>query len=237
MDSLHGIKWIMFHGHFDYFVKPPLGSRPNTKPGDHGTLNAHNRWFNLFYHMWGPTWIKIHWNSILVKGPVTYDFTVHLRVRDHTTWFWRCVGTSVFLVCLVNATFLMWWVCHKKVVQLYHYYSQNLRQLGKLLHYQAIKDSPNTSPSTKKFQWIHCWTQWSEIFLGITGWDSSVCKSNRLHVDILQFFFIELGDILYIPLKWLVIFLQSWTSTGYFSNSTGSFATYCRFSPIIGWTC
>ena len=149
MDSLHGIKWIMFHGHFDYFVKPPLGSRPNTKPGDHGTLNAHNRWFNLFYHMWGPTWIKIHWNSILVKGPVTYDFTVHLRVRDHTTWFWRCVGTSVFLVCLVNATFLMWWVCHKKVVQLYHYYSQNLRQLGKLLHYQAIKDSPNTSPSTK----------------------------------------------------------------------------------------
>jgi hypothetical protein len=24
-------------------------------------------------------------NSILVKGMVTYDFTLHLRVRDHTT--------------------------------------------------------------------------------------------------------------------------------------------------------
>lgn len=53
------------------------------------------------------------------------------------------------VVCLVNATFFMWWVCHKKVVQLYHYYSQNLRQLGKVLHYQAIKDSPNTQPFHK----------------------------------------------------------------------------------------
>ena len=47
MSSLHGflygIKWIMFHGHLDYFQKPPLGGRPNTKLGDHGTPNAHNR--------------------------------------------------------------------------------------------------------------------------------------------------------------------------------------------------
>jgi hypothetical protein len=28
--------------------------------------------------------------------------------------------------------------------------------------------------------------------------------------------------------------MQSWTSTGYFSNSTGSSATNCQFSPIIG---
>jgi hypothetical protein len=42
--SLHGIKWIVFHGHLDYFQKPSLGGRPNTKPGDHGTPNAHNRW-------------------------------------------------------------------------------------------------------------------------------------------------------------------------------------------------
>ena len=34
--------------------------------------------------------------------------------------------------------------------------------------------------------------------------------------------------------KWSVIFLQSPTSTGYFSNSTGSSVTNCRFSPIIG---
>jgi hypothetical protein len=40
---LHGIEWIMFHGHLDYFQKPSLGGRPNTKPGDNGTPNAHNR--------------------------------------------------------------------------------------------------------------------------------------------------------------------------------------------------
>jgi hypothetical protein len=66
---------------------------PNTKPGYHGTPNAHNCWFILLYHMWKPAWIEIHWNSIWLRE-VTYDFTLHLRVRDHTTWFWRCVGTA-----------------------------------------------------------------------------------------------------------------------------------------------
>ena len=58
----------MFHGHLNYFQKSPLGGGPNAKPGDHGTPNAHNRWFILLYHMWGPTWIKIHWNSIWLKA-------------------------------------------------------------------------------------------------------------------------------------------------------------------------
>jgi hypothetical protein len=75
--------------------------------------------------------------------------------------------------------------------------------------------------------------QWSRRFLGIIGWDPNVCKSNWLHVDIPWFFFIELGYILWIPLKQAVIFVQSWTSTGHFSNSTGSFVTNCQFSPII----
>ena len=30
----------------------------------------------------------------LIEGLVTYDFTLHLRVRDHTTWFGRCVATA-----------------------------------------------------------------------------------------------------------------------------------------------
>ena len=51
----------------------PLGGRPNTQLGDHVTPNAHSRWFVLFYHVWGPAWIKIHWNSIW------------LRVRSHMT--------------------------------------------------------------------------------------------------------------------------------------------------------
>ena len=32
MDSfVHGIQWIMFHGHLNYSQKPPLESRLNTK--------------------------------------------------------------------------------------------------------------------------------------------------------------------------------------------------------------
>jgi hypothetical protein len=63
----------MSHGHLDYFQKSPLGGRPDTKPmGDHGTPHAHNRWFILLYHVWGPS-LKWH----LVEGPVTYDFTLH----------------------------------------------------------------------------------------------------------------------------------------------------------------
>ena len=65
---LRGIEWIMFHGHLDYFQKPPLGGRPNTKPGDHGTPNTHNRWFILCYHVWRPTWIEIHWDSIWLRA-------------------------------------------------------------------------------------------------------------------------------------------------------------------------
>jgi hypothetical protein len=78
---LHGIEWIMFHGHLDYFQKPLLGGRPNTKPGDHGTPNAHNHWFFRFYHVWGvwgPTWINFHWNSIGLK--------TRSHVTSHYTW-------------------------------------------------------------------------------------------------------------------------------------------------------
>ena len=80
-----------------------------------------------------------------------------------------------------------------------------------------------------------CPSQCPERFLGITNRYPSVFKSNRLHVDIFRYPFINLGYILYIPLKWSVIFVQSPTSTGQFSNSTGSYVTNCRFfSPIIG---
>ena len=57
-------------------------------------------------------------------------------------------------------------------------------------------------------------------FLGIIGRDPNISKFNRLHVDNFQYFFINVRYILYIPLKWLVIILMSWTSTIY--NPTSS---------------
>ena len=69
----------MFHGHLDYFLKPPLGGTPNTKSlGDHGTQNVHNHRFILFYHVWGPSWIEIHWNSIWLRA--------RLHINSHYTW-------------------------------------------------------------------------------------------------------------------------------------------------------
>ena len=43
-----------------------------------GTPNVHNRWFFLFYQKYS---LKQH----LVEDPVTYDFTLQLRIRDRTT--------------------------------------------------------------------------------------------------------------------------------------------------------
>ena len=60
------------------FQKPPLGGRPNTKPGDHDTPNACNHWFILFYHMWGSAWTWIHQNSIRLK--------VRSQMSSHYTW-------------------------------------------------------------------------------------------------------------------------------------------------------
>ena len=104
-----------------------------------------------------------------------------------------------------------------------------------LAHSQKNNLGKHNQLQRKKSNHQETWEQWLGRFLDIIGWDPSVCKSKWLHVDILQVTFVKLGYILEIPLKWSIIFLQSWTSTGYFSNSTGSFVTNCRFSPIVAW--
>ena len=55
------VTWIVFN-------KPPLEDRPYTKSRDHGTPNAHNRCFILFYHVWGLAWMEIHWNGIWLRA-------------------------------------------------------------------------------------------------------------------------------------------------------------------------
>jgi hypothetical protein len=63
MDSYMAPNGPCFMVTWTIFKNPPLGGRSNTKPWDHGTLNAHNRWFILFYHVWGPAWIETPWND------------------------------------------------------------------------------------------------------------------------------------------------------------------------------
>ena len=54
MDSYMASNGSCFIVYLDYFQKPPLGGRANTKPGDHDTVNVRNCWFILLYHVWGP---------------------------------------------------------------------------------------------------------------------------------------------------------------------------------------
>ena len=72
-----------------------------------------------------------------------------------------------------------------------------------------------------------------QLMLGLVGQDPRDSKSNRLHVDIFRFSFIHCMKYIapQIPLKRSVILLKSPTSTGYFSNSIGSFAINRRISP------
>ena len=72
-------------------------------------------------------------------------------------------------------------------------------------------------------------------FWAIIGRDPSVSKSNRLHINTFRLLFINSWYILYIPPKQWAILLKSWTSTSYFSNSTGSSITNGRFSLFIAW--
>ena len=91
---LHIIEWIMFHGHLDYSQKSLFGDRYSTKLGDHGTPNAHNCWYILFYHVWGPAWIKKIIEIAVGWGPGYIWLHTTLNVHDHTTWFWKCLGTA-----------------------------------------------------------------------------------------------------------------------------------------------
>ena len=69
----------MFHGHLDYFQKPPFGGRPKlTQNRETMALRMLTTvGFIVFYHVRGPAWIKIHWISIW------------LRVRSHMTSHYR----------------------------------------------------------------------------------------------------------------------------------------------------
>jgi hypothetical protein len=52
-EFMHGIKWTTFYFQLDYFQNLPLGDRPNTNPGDHGTPNAHIYFFWFYFTMCG----------------------------------------------------------------------------------------------------------------------------------------------------------------------------------------
>jgi len=91
------------------FQKPPLGGRPNTKPGEYGTINAHNHWCTPMLSCVMTRMSRISSKSHLVEGPVMYAFTLtyHLKVRDHTMCFRRCLGTAFAHFLLGSHNFMV----------------------------------------------------------------------------------------------------------------------------------
>jgi hypothetical protein len=93
--SCFKVTWIVFNIHL---LEVGLIQRA----GGHATLNTHNYWFNLLYHVWGPTWIEIRWNSIWLR--------VHSHMTSHYTWwsmttlhdFGSCVKWPLLLNCKVR---------------------------------------------------------------------------------------------------------------------------------------
>jgi hypothetical protein len=85
MDSYMASSGSCFHGHRDYFQKPPLGGRSNTKPRDHGTPIFTTIGLLCFIMCEDPALIEIHCNNIWLRVPSHVKLTLHLRARDHTT--------------------------------------------------------------------------------------------------------------------------------------------------------
>jgi hypothetical protein len=119
----------MLHGHLDYFQKSPLRGRPNIKLGDHGTPNVNIHCFILFDHVWRPSWIEIHQNSIWKRaGHIRLHTTLedpwpHYMVWEVSwdgllnTFFWTLIMSwSRLLACVwsgpnrvfCNVTFKKW---------------------------------------------------------------------------------------------------------------------------------
>ena len=69
--SCFKVTWFNFKNHL---LK--VGLTQNR--GDHGTPNAHNNWFTLFYYVWRPAWIEILWNSSWSR--------VQSHMTSHYTW-------------------------------------------------------------------------------------------------------------------------------------------------------
>ena len=90
--------------------------------------------------------------------------------------------------------------------------------------------------------WIINHTYHKTIILNLQGFEVACItlpiptwkNTSALNWIVFRYCFLYKIVVYFInEIKWSVLFLQYWTSTGYFSNSTGSSVTKCRFSLII----
>ena len=127
MDHVFVVTWTIFENHL---LKIGLTQ-------DHETMALQTlTTVDLFYfnmcddpHEWD--FIEIAFGC----RPVTYDFTLHLKIRDHTTWFWGCVGTTPWTLSFGLSQFhghSFWLVCESGL-------AFRFRGTSKLLFLDLIK--------------------------------------------------------------------------------------------------
>jgi hypothetical protein len=79
------------------------------------------------------------------------------------------------------------------------------------------------------------WSQWSGRLLGIISWDPSVCKSNRLHVDILRFIYINI-EVCSINSSKVIGNSPEVLNFNQLFLKLNRFIYNCRFSLTIAWS-
>ena len=99
---------------------------------------------------------------------VTYDFTLHLRIRNHTAWFSRCVGTTFGHFLLGSHNFMV-------------------RALGSCVkwpslgHLQALHEEQcqgnNRDPPL--YTWTHLRTFGGWLMQAASSWDHSYACSRQ----------------------------------------------------------
>jgi hypothetical protein len=94
------VTWIIFKNH----LLKVIGLRQNQE------TNNFKRSHMLIYSILScmkPTWIEIHWNRIWLRAQSHMTSQYHLRIRDHTTWFWRCLETAFGHFLLGSHSFMV----------------------------------------------------------------------------------------------------------------------------------
>ncbi len=95
------VKSTCIIGHLDYFQKPSLEGRPNTNQKTLALRTLTTADVFYFIMCEDPREKKF------IEDLVTYDFTLHSRVHDHTIWFWRCVGMAFGHLLLGSHNFMV----------------------------------------------------------------------------------------------------------------------------------
>ena len=126
MDSYMASIELCFMVTWTIFQKPPLGGRPNTKPGDHGNPKYHNHCIIIIFIMYEDlAWIDLYWNSIWLWGQshmiLHYNWGSVTTLHDFGSVLGQSLDTHSFMVTTPGFCVKWpwaWWVSNSSTILL-----------------------------------------------------------------------------------------------------------------------